>query len=206
MFTDIVFPNMNEPEFVKIASKLGYDKLYFIYDFEVFNPGIKKKLDIVENNEDINIEIGFILNQKNSRTTIKGSKLLVAKSSDKDRFLIETKKVNMIYGFEELQKRDHMHQRASGLNQTICELAGKNAVAIGIAYGSLINKNAQDGPLLIGRIIQNIMMCQKYKVKLVVGSLTNNPYAMRAPHEIMSFLSLLGMDGRRIMESLSSKL
>ena len=131
------------------------------------------------------------------------SKLLVAKSSDKDRFFIESKKIKLIYGFEEIYKKDYMHQRASGLNHIICELASKNNVAIGFSYSSLFNKNSADTPLLIGRMMQNITLCQKYKVKTIIGSFSEKPYDMRAPHDVISLFTMLGMESKKIKESLN---
>ena len=205
MFTDITLPNKNEMEFADLAYRLGYKKLYCLYDFNEFS-NIKKRLDTIENIRKISIEIGFIVNQKNLNEAVQHSKLLVVKSSDKDRFFIETKKIRLIYGFEELHKKDYLHQRASGLNHTLCELAKENNIIIGFSYSSLLNEDKQTSALLIGRMMQNIRMCQKYKVKTVIGSFSSNPYDLRSPHDIASLFSLFGMDGKRIKDSLNYKL
>ena len=203
MFSDIVIQKNNEAEFVEIASKLGLRKLYFLYNFDEYNQeNIKKKLDSA-NNKKINLKIGFLVNQKNINHAIQQSKLLVVKSSDKDRLFIEGKKIKLIYGFEELNKKDYMHQRASGLNHILCELASKNNVAIGFSYSYLINKNSQYSSLLIGRMMQNINLCRKYWVKTIIGSFSENPYDLRAPHDILALSKLLGMDGRKAKESIS---
>ena len=139
MSTEIVTPNNNEAEFVEIASKLGIKKLYFLYDFDEYNKEkTKEKLELIKNHQNTNIKIGFIVNQKNINKASQQSKLLFAKSSDKDRFFIESKKIRLIYGVEKSYKKDYLHQRASGLNHTICELAKKNNVAIGFSYSSLL--------------------------------------------------------------------
>ena len=207
MFTDIVIPNNNEAEFIEIASKLGIKKVYFLYDFDYYNEEkTQKKLESIKNHKNISIDDGFIVHQKNINKAMQQSKLLVAKSSDKDRFFIESKKIKLIYGFEELNKKDYLHQRASGLNHVICELASKNNVAIGFSYSSLFNKNPADTPLLIGRMMQNIALCQKYKVKTIIGSFSEKPFEMRASHDIASLFYMLGMDRGLIKDSLSSPL
>src|SRR3989344_1343989 len=141
MTADIALPRNNEGEFTEVAAKLGIKKLIFLYDFDgYYKNEMQEKLNSIKNKK-INLQIGFIVNQKNINKAFKTSKMLVAKSSDNDRLLIESKKIKLIYGFEETYKKDFLHQRASGLNHIICELARKNNVAIGFSYSSLFNKN-----------------------------------------------------------------
>ena len=202
MYSDIAMPKNNETEFVEIASKLGLRKLYFLYSFDEYNQdGIKKKLDSINNK--INLKIGFLVNQKNINKAIGKSILLAVKSSDKDRLFIEDKKIKLIYGFEGLNKKDYMHQRASGLNHILCELARKNNIAIGFSYSSLFNISGKATSLLIGRMMQNIRLCQKYKVKTIIGSFSEKPFDLRAHHDVMSLFNIFGMDNRKIKESIS---
>ena len=190
MSSDIVIPKNNEAEFIEVAAKLGIKKLHLLYDFDDYNEEkIKKKLDYIENKK-ISIEIGFLINQKNLNKAAKISRFLVAKSSDKDRFFIESKKVKIIYGFEESGRRDFMHQRASGLNHILCELASKNNVAIGFSYSSIINN--KNPAVIIGRMMQNIGLCKKYKVNITIASFSSNPFELRQPHDILSLFRLLG--------------
>ena len=200
MFSDIVIPKNNELEFIEIASKLGLKKIYFLYDFDKHMQSQKSKIF------DFDVEIGFAINQKNMNTALQQSKLLVAKSSDKDRFFIESKKIKLIYGFEEIYRKDYIHQRASGLNHVICELANKNNVAIGFSYSLLFNKDEYHKSVLMGRMMQNIKLCHKYKVKTIIGSFSENPFEMRAPYDIASLFKLLGMGGRNVNDSLTTEL
>ncbi|MBS3104706.1 hypothetical protein J4234_00445 [Candidatus Woesearchaeota archaeon] len=194
MTADIALPRNNEGEFTEVAAKLGIKKLIFLYDFDgYYKNEMQEKLNSIKNKK-INLQIGFIVNQKNINKAFKTSKMLVAKSSDNDRLLIESKKIKLIYGFEETYKKDFLHQRASGLNHIICELARKNNVAIGFSYSSLFNKNNQ--ALIMGRMMQNIALCQKYKVKTIIGSFSEKPFDMRQHHDVMSLFTVLGMNGK----------
>ena len=194
MFADIVIPKNNEAEFIGIASRLGIKKLYFLYDFDEKN---KFEADFESKTT---AGIGFIATNKDSGRALKLSRLVAAKSSPDDRFFIESRKATLIYGFEELPRRDHMHQRASGLNQVLCELARKNNIAIGFSYSSLLSKNSM--PALMGRMSQNIKLCQKYKVKTVIASFSGNPCHLRSPYDIASLFSMLGMERKKINESM----
>lgn len=197
MTADIALPKNNETEFIEVAAKLGIKKLIFLYDFDECNKNkICEKINAIPNKK-ISIQIGLIVNKKNINKAYKESKLLVAKSSDNDRLLIESKKINMIYEFEDVNRKDFLHQRASGLNHIICEIAKKNNVAVGFSYSSLFNKNSQEVSLLIGRVVQNIALCKKYKVKTVIGSFSGNPYDMRAQHDVMCLFTMLGMNDKK---------
>ena len=201
MTTDIVLPKNNKQEFIEVAAKLSIKKLIFLYDFDEYDKNkIQEKIDSIKNKK-INMQTGFIVNQKNINRVSKTSKLLVAKSSENDRSFIERKKINMIYGFEETNKKDFLHQRASGLNHIICKLANKNNVAIGFSYSSLFNKNNQ--VLVMGRMMQNIALCRKYKVKTAICSFSNNPFHLRSPHDLISIFTLLGMNIKNIKESIT---
>lgn len=192
MFSDIVLPKNNEGEFIEIASKLGIKKLYFLYDFDEY---IKKnqKISNLKENKNISIEIGFIVNQKNLNQASKFSKFIVVKSSDNGRYFIESEKINLIYGLEESNKKDYLHQRASGLNHILCGIAKKNNVSIGFSYSSLFNKNQTLSSILIGRMMQNIQLCKKYKCNVVIASFAENPFDLRPYHDIKSLFSLLGV-------------
>ncbi|MBI2101601.1 hypothetical protein HYT53_03220 [Candidatus Woesearchaeota archaeon] len=195
MFSDIVMPKNNEEEFIEIASKLGIKKLYFLYE-----PEDRNKPDLTNNKHNIEIRMGFIVTQKNISMAAQHSVLLAAKSSDSDRMLIEGKKIKIIYGLEELHKKDRLHQRASGLNHIICELARKNNVAVGFSYGSLFSKNPETAALIMGRMMQNIALCRKYGVKTITASFSQNPYCLRARHDIARLFAMMGMDEKNMAE------
>ena len=126
----------------------------------------------------INLTSGIIANQKNQNNPARHSKIVAARSTDSDRFLIESKKVNLIYGLEGSSKRDYFNQRSSGLNHVICEIARKNNVTIGLSYGQLFGKNKHLQSILLGRMMQNISLCRKYHVKTAIGSFSSNPYEL----------------------------
>ena len=203
MHSDITIPQNNEAEFAEIASKLGIKKLYFLYESNNFSEEkINKKLELIKEKFNLNFETGIIVKNQDTNKIKTNSKLIIAKSSDKDRFLIESKKVKLIYGFEELGRKDYLHQRASGLNHIMCELARKNNVFIGFLYGSLLN-GEEKASLVLGRMTQNIKLCRKYKVKTIIGSFAENPFDLRAPHDLANLFKMFGMDERNVKASFS---
>src|SRR3989344_1390288 len=65
------------------------------------------------------------------------------------------------------QRKDFMHQRNSGLNHVLCALAKEHNVAIGFSFSNILR--AQHREKLLGRIMQNILLCRRYKIPMVIG-------------------------------------
>ena len=204
MAADFVFPKNNELKFIEIAKKLDISKLYFIYNSDDLDSVKAKEIDDYCNKHDFNCGVGLIFSQKAVNSKI-NSRLIIAKSSEKDRFLIEGRKVNLIYGFEEVPRKDFLGQKASGLNHIMCRAANKNNVAVGLPYSPLIHEKGFSKSILIGRMMQNIRLCQKYKTKTMIGAFSENPYDLRAPHDLIHLFSILGMSSKAASSPLPAK-
>ena len=178
---DIVFPSGNEEEFILVAKKLGYDSLCFVYDLKNFK---KKKYNF-------NIKYCLLVNEKELNKAKKLTSLVFVKVKDNGRYLVESKKDLIIFGFEDDNKKDFIHQRRSGLNHIICKLAVKNKNKIGLSFNSLLNSDLVKREVLIGRVSANIKLCKKYKVEMVVGSFAKEPYEMRSYNDLKTFFSIL---------------
>ena len=196
---DIVLPKDNEDDFIRIALRLGIKKLRFLYNLDNFKNQKQKA-------NDFDVETGIIVNQKNINEALNHSKFLAVKTSDKDRASIESGKISIIYGLEESYERDYLHQRKSGLNRIMCELARKNGIAIGFSYGALLGRDIPASTLIMGRMMQNIVLCRKYNVKTIIGSFSQNPFGMRSPHDVKSLFAMMGMDSKTIESSLTHEI
>jgi len=97
------------------------------------------------------------------------------------------------YGFEEQEPKDHTHYRRSGLNQVLCKIATKKNVRITFSFASILGATREKRALILGRIMQNIRLCQKYKTPMKIASFATEPYQMRSPHDLAAFFSQLGM-------------
>lgn len=187
---DIVIPNNNEEEFIAIGRKLGYKTLYFLYNYDDYQT---KKRNFADS-ADIKIVNGILADGKNLKK-IKNkmeetSVFVAAKSSDKDIEIMEGSLASLIFSFEENQRRDFIHQRASGLNHILCSLARKNNITLGFSFTSILN--AKDRHEILGRIMQNLRICKQFKVKTAIASFAKDPYEMRSMHDLASLLKLLG--------------
>jgi ribonuclease P/MRP protein subunit RPP1 len=190
MFADIVFPKDNEEEFLRIAERLGYSAIVFAYEGKV--PDLSKL--------------------KASITVYAYGKfgdLKLAKSTGDDRAVMEKKDVDLIYGLEEAQKKDFMHHRASGLNQVLCAIAKKQGIIIGFSLSSLIHSSGMVRAQIMGRMMQNIRFCRKYKLLAAFCSFASSPYQMRAPLDMVALAESIGMspgEARNALKSVAEKI
>ncbi|MEA3430468.1 MAG: RNase P subunit p30 family protein [Nanoarchaeota archaeon] len=183
---DIVFPKENEKEFIKVAIKLDYSNLCFIYNLKDF-----KKIKKIEN-KNIKIHYGIISKPNKIQEARKLTDLVIVKNSEKNRSTFEQGKPDMIFSLEDGTHPDFIYFRNSGLNQVYCKLAKKNYTIIALNFNLLLS--SRNKIKIIGRMMQNIKLCKKYKVPIAIASLTDNPMNMRNPKDLTSLSTVLGMD------------
>lgn len=190
---DITIPHNNEEEFIAMAEALGYKELCFLYPTDnFFNLSEPKKQYL----EKIKISKGVIADGKETnkiKNKLKADKAFVAvrSSNNRDREVIEGLKPDLIFSFENTARKDFIHQRASGINHILCKLAKEKEVMIGFSLSDILN--AEDNKLILGRIIQNIQLCKKFKVKTLVASFAKSPFEMRSMHDITSLFQIFGL-------------
>jgi len=196
MYVDIVFPSKNEIKFIHLASLLGYDGLCLCYSPKEFS---QKRIDELQSQSPIKLYSAVKLNKPNKKIK---SDLIISEAKDEkyNRQRLEKSNVNILFNLENQSGNDFIHQRNSGLNHILCNLASKNRVSIGISFSNLMNKSFS--PLLIGRISQNLRLCKKYKTKVIFASFAKDPYELRSPLDLRSFLISIGSDNQIAKESL----
>ena len=133
------------------------------------------------------------------------NKILAVKSSNDEvsRSALENKNIDILLSSELSNQKDFIHFRNSGLNQVLCKIAKKNNVALGFSFSDLINSEKKE--LILGRMIQNVSLCKKYKVRMVLGSFANKDIEIKNRSELMSFGKILGMNGNEINHALNFK-
>jgi RNase P/RNase MRP subunit p30 len=118
-----------------------------------------------------------------------GEKVVVlAKDDDFNRKIFEHKKVDVLVDVEGGHKRDRMKQRDSGLNQVLCKLAKGNGIFIGVDLRHLNNGSDFDKSQYLSRLIQNVRLCKKYKVPMVLVNID------KGKKDLNGLLLTLGMN------------
>ena len=184
MFQDVVFPNNNELEFLNLSKKLDISKIIFCCPF-----GKKSNPESFE----------FSSNSGEIKKAPLASPML---SLSAGRDIFEMQKPLFIFGLEEMSRNDSMHSRQSGFNHILAELAHKNNHTICLSHCSLLNSGAENFSIVLGRMMQNVRLCRKYKVRMKLASFAKSPYQMRAAKEMGSFGHFLGMQQDEIKRAL----
>jgi len=192
---DIVFPSKNEAEFIEIAEKLGYSGLILVYDNKKDIPDFSKF------KTKLKLKTALLSPQKKVQSARTKSRLVFTKAVEDNRLAFEKSKPDLVFAIEEVQPRDFMHQRGSGLNHIMCRFAKENNVKIGFSFNSILNSSAMSRAQIIGRMQQNIMLCRKYKCRMVIASFAKDPYEMRSSKDLMAFFTEIGMHQKEAKDS-----
>lgn len=126
------------------------------------------------------------------------NKIIVIQGGDDDltRQALSSKFVDILLDPHEGSRRDFMHHRDSGLNQVLCHLAREHSIAVGFSLQSILRAKNRAGSL--GRIMQNIQLCRKYKVRMVIGSFASNAWEERNEKDLQALFKVLGMTGKEV--------
>ncbi|MEM3154659.1 MAG: RNase P subunit p30 family protein [Candidatus Woesearchaeota archaeon] len=182
---DIVFPNKNEEKFIAMAKELGISGLVFVYK----NPSDFYKGDVAN---------ALLVEPSQIKKAHDNDALAICSAS---REAIE-RGADIVFGFELQEAKEHTHYRQSGLNQVLCTIARDKKVRIGFAFSEILNSFGQKRAQQIGRMMQNIAFCKKFKTPVKIASFATTPYEMRAPAELKAFFSQLGMDPQQLQNAL----
>lgn len=121
--------------------------------------------------------------------------VVLAQDDGFNRKSFENKDVDMIVGLE-FNKKDKLKQRDSGLNEVLCKLAKANDIKIGIDIDKISKLDKIEKARVLARVGQNIGLCKRVGVKLVVLGIVGTVSKDTVSHskqEVMSFfLSLRG--------------
>lgn len=208
MAIDIVMPKDNEAELLKMAEKLGFKELIFLYtdmsktvpvqilSVQVIDsePGLKKKQSFKK----IKIFSAVLIN--NAKDFDKAKKNHNFVFAPAQRSFFEHKKIKYLINAEDMPADDFLYQRRAGLDDIMCRLA-KDKDKIVIFNISLLepaqsNKSSQSNTFhtqskILARMIQNARLCRKYKVKTQIASFASAPIEMRAPNDLNGFARVL---------------
>lgn len=125
-------------------------------------------------------------------------KILVVQGGDDivNREAVSSSNVDVLLDPHLGKRYDAMHYRDSGLNHVLCALAKEHNVAIGFSFSAVLH--AYNRAKLLGRMMQNIRLCRKYKVRMVIGSFAKNNDDIRNVKDMQAFFKVLGMMGKDV--------
>ena len=126
---------------------------------------------------------------------------IIFKSNIILRKIVETKKAHIITNCEEIFQHDSINSRNSGVDHIICKLASVSNIAFAFNFNLVLKNNGQRRAKILGRMIQNVILFRKYKVKMILTSLATNEYELRSQDALRSFGSVIGMSPKETLDA-----
>jgi RNase P/RNase MRP subunit p30 len=111
---------------------------------------------------------------------------VVARDENFNRKVLEMKKISVLVFPGNYKSKDKLKQRDSGLNQVLCKIARDNDIKIGIDLNKVLQGNEFEIAHKISQLKQNIKLCNKFKVKMILVNCKLNNF------DVKSFLLTLG--------------
>jgi RNase P/RNase MRP subunit p30 len=128
--------------------------------------------------------------------------LRVVIGSRNNRTAIESKKIDVLLSPERGIKKDSFHYRNSGLDHAICTLAKNNNITIGFNFNDVLISQGVLRAGNLGRMMQNVRLCRKHKIRMLIGSFAQDKWQMRSRNDLISFGIVLGMHPEEAQKSL----
>jgi ribonuclease P/MRP protein subunit RPP1 len=116
-----------------------------------------------------------------------------------NRAACETPEVDVL-AHPELGRND------GGLDHVMAKLARKNNVAIEFNFRNILLSNRKTRSDVFSSMLENAALVRKYKAPFVLTSGAVEPYDLRSPSELLSFVRLLGLNQKHAKAALSSKM
>jgi RNase P/RNase MRP subunit p30 len=196
MAVDIVFPEGNEEKFMQMAEKLGYKSLVFCY-------ASPKDVEPFRKKTSIKILSAIMVDSRTAQKMKGKADLLISSCSGDIRQMVEATPVDILIDAESSRNKDFIHHRNSGLNHIIANLASAKKKAMGFSGALAIGSRGMFRAQVMGRMMQNVRLCRKYKVKMVIASFAKAPFGMRSPHDLLSFCVILGMHPKEARDAMN---
>jgi RNase P/RNase MRP subunit p30 len=201
MYTDFVIPNNNEEDLINFAVKLNYKNLCFLYNIDDYEKKSKNKniINIAKENN-IKLYFGIICDEKKIQNAKKLSKITFCLPKENIRNTIEKLKPFSVFEIEDETINDSMHYKNSNLNHILSKIMHEKNITLSFSFSQILN--SKNKAKLIGKIIQNIKLAQKYKVNTIIASFARNEFEMRNAKDLISFFNVLGMNQKKSKDSL----
>ncbi len=135
------------------------------------------------------------------RAKHKSNLVMVLGSPDKNREILEACP-DVLLSPHFAAGKDFMKARNAGLDSVTFKIAAKNKVAIGIDFSEILRAGEKEREILLGRIMQNIKLCRKYKVRMLLASFASSVLEMRSAHDLQALAQAIGMTPKEARDSL----
>jgi RNase P/RNase MRP subunit p30 len=195
MFIDIAVPKDNEQAFIEIAEKLGCSGLVFLYAKE--DKRIKERIKDLSKSTKMKLYTGLLVKDANKARKAKKDFDLLFGLGTRQNF--ESRDIDVLFDLESGPRQDYIHNRNSGLNQVHCKLAKEKKKTLAFSFNQVLKTEHPE--IIIGRLMQNLALCKKYKNDFVIASFAREPYEMRFHKDYVAFLKAVGAHNKQAKEA-----
>jgi len=128
----------------------------------------------------------------------KGKKIIFTGNDDElNRKILEKENINVLL-IKLKGKKDRQKQRESGFNSVMAKVANKKDVKLGILLDEILESRGKERAEIIGRIRQNIRLCNKENVSAEV--ITLNQKYLKNEYDLKALALVLGMSNRLVKD------
>lgn len=173
MILDLVVPQHNEETLAHMAKRLGYTSLIYTYE---------------KPPQEVKVNFPHSIALFSTPSSPKGGKYPVIAKKVTD---LEFGNVDYLTDLELETAQDKHHHRQSGFNHIYAAMAKKQKTTFCLNLKLLLTSPTPEK--ILGRMMQNIRLCQKYGIPIQVFSFAIDPYQMRSPKDIEAMKRALGI-------------
>jgi RNase P/RNase MRP subunit p30 len=107
------------------------------------------------------------------------------------RYIMEQSWIQFFTNIETSTGRDHTHYRRSNFNQVLAKLAKDTKKTYVVDFSHLLSVTGRKRSILLGRIMQNIRVCDKFKVPVSIATFATSKEELRNPKDLQALLRAL---------------
>ncbi|HLD54882.1 MAG TPA: RNase P subunit p30 family protein [Candidatus Nanoarchaeia archaeon] len=133
-------------------------------------------------NEILINEKNFESARKKIRENLSSEIIFCSDDDDLNRKILEKEKISVLL-INLTKRKDFMKQRNSGFNHVLAKIAKQNGVIIGINFDEIIESSGKNKSEILARVKQNILLCNKNKLKMrfiILKGNSRNIYDLKA--------------------------
>jgi RNase P/RNase MRP subunit p30 len=164
---DFLVPKGNEDDLLKTARSFGQEDVVMLYSLKDFS-------NLRNNSASDNYKKGILFKDEASlklvRKALSMSDYVVVRESEQMRSIMEACPGIYLYGLEFNARSDFVHFRNSGINHILLDIAKKNNISFLFNFSDFLDLDNKKKAIVLGRLKQNLLMFQKYKVNFAFAS------------------------------------
>jgi RNase P/RNase MRP subunit p30 len=208
-YFDLSVGAQDAKEAILLAKRLGWTGICLTADAKDLR---RLREEVTAQNLDMEVFLGAKVHgssegelQKKTRQALDVADLILfSGGGEPNRVAAENWEVDVLCHPEQGSERDLMDQRSSGVDDIISRLLAEHTTAVEFNLSSLLGTYGMLRAQVMGRMSQNILLCRKYGVPMVLSSGAVDRWGLRAPRDLAAVGRVLGMTDSESKKAVST--